>query len=283
MQAYVDRYAEFADTSAARRDPTIGRFPARTAAFLSDIHANVPAFAAVVAELATDPPDVVVLNGDITWGTFPSGTVDLIERLRGMVRDVVLIRGNGDRAVLELHDGTRSAESPRDGWMVAHHTARDIEVLRGVVFQVDVDIAGFGVVRACHGSPRADVEIVTPATPLGRLAAATADVDADVLLTGHTHLQFHRHLDGMRVRHSVNPGSVGIPYGGSAPGAYWLRIDPTRADPLDFRCTGYDVEAYLAEMLATDDPGAERVAGLLRAPLTHDELIAYSEALTFSD
>ena len=81
------------------------------------------------------------------------------------------------------------------------------------VFQVDIDVAGLGVIRACHGSPRADVEIITPGTPIQRLAAATTGIDADVLLTGHSHLQFHRRVVGLRIGHSVNPGSVGIPYG----------------------------------------------------------------------
>jgi len=279
----MDPFAAYADSPAAKKEPHVDRFSVKTAAFLSDIHANDAALAAIADELMEEPPDVLVLTGDITWGTFPTETVDLITSLRDFIANVVLIRGNGDRALLDLQRGAREPESPRDSWMVARHSARDVAELKRVVFQVDVDVAGLGVIRACHGSPRADIEIITPGTPLERLAAATDGIDADVLLTGHTHLQFHRPVDGLRIRHSVNPGSVGIPYGVTAPGAYWLRVDGSRSDPFDFRRTSYDVEAYLARMLATDDPRAEAVANYLREPPTRDEMIEHGESLMFSD
>jgi putative phosphoesterase len=279
----MDPFAAYAGTAAARKEERVDRFSVRTVAFLSDIHANDAALAAVVSEIAADPPDLVVLNGDITWGTFPTETVDLIESLRDLVVDVVLIRGNGDRALLDLRRGNREPESPRDPWMVARHSERDVVELSHVVFQVDIDVAGLGVIRACHGSPRADVEIITPGTPLERLAAAIAGIDADVLLTGHSHLQFHRRVDGLRIRHSVNPGSVGIPYGVAVPGAYWLSVDGSQADPFEFRHTEYDLDAYLARMLATDDPRANAVADYLREPPTRDYMVSHGESLMFSD
>ena len=277
-------YAEVAHTTAARREPTVPTATGATAAFLSDIHANVPAFEAVLEVLAAEPVDVVVLNGDITWGTYPSETVELIRALRERVRHVVLIRGNGDRAVLELTDGTRAAETPRDSWMVARHRRADVELLRDVVFQVDVAVAGLGTIRCCHGSPRADLECVTPGTAIGRLAEATAGVDADVLLTGHTHIQFRREVEGLpRIRRSVNPGSVGIPYGVDSPGARWLRVDPSRPEPFDFRTTAYDIDAYIDGIRATDDPGRERVAGLLRQPPSLAEIVDDAERRVFAD
>lgn len=279
----MDSFAAYADSPAAQKEAHVDRISVETAAFLSDIHANDAALAAITNELRAEPPDVVVLTGDITWGTFPTETVDLIASLRDVIDHVVLIRGNGDRALLDLERGAREPESPRDSWMVARHSNRDVAELSRVVFQVDIDVAGLGVIRACHGSPRADIEIITPGTPIERLAAATDGIDAEVLLTGHSHLQFHRRVAGLRIQHSVNPGSVGIPYGVTAPGAYWLRIDGSRPDPFDFRRTSYDVETYLARMLATDDPRADAVANYLREPPTRDEMIEHGESLVFSD
>lgn len=168
--------------------------------------------------------------------------------------------------------------------MLAAHRPSDVELLSTVVFQADIEIAGLGVVRACHGSPRADIETITPGTPVARLAEATVGVDADVLLTGHTHLQFDRAVAGLpRIKRSVNPGSAGIPYGGALPGAYWLRVDPAAARPFDLRVSGYDLDAYLAAMLATDDPVRETIAELLRHPPTAEEIIADSEQQIFAD
>jgi putative phosphoesterase len=276
----VINFDAVAATSAAAREPAVARLTARSAAFLSDIHANDAAFGAVLAELRADPPDVVVLNGDITWGTFPVETVALIDKLRAMVGQVVLIRGNGDRAVLELLDGHRAPDGPRDRWMPQRHGPREIATLRQVVFQVDVDVAGFGVIRACHGSPRADIELITPQTPLDRLAAATDGVEADVLLTGHTHLQFDRPVDGLRIKRSVNPGSVGLPYGEPAAAACWLRVD---GDGLHFRRSEYDVESWIDRMRATDDPRADVIAELLREPPSVHEITAHAESVAFSD
>lgn len=269
--------------TAGSTDP-VPRVEVGSAAFLSDIHANTPAFAAVLAELAAEPVDALVLNGDITWGTFPVATVDLIRTAQQRFAHVVLIRGNGDRALLELAGGSRAAARPRETWMLAAHRPSDVDLLGTVVFQADIAIADLGVIRACHGSPRADIETVTPGTPLERLAEATTALDASVLLTGHTHLQFRRQLVGLpSVRQSMNPGSVGIPYGGAKPGAYWLRVDPSREEPYDFRVTTYDVDRYIDEMLATDDPGREAIAGYLRRPPTMDEIVADAEQRIFAD
>src|SRR5258707_9144516 len=131
-------FSAVAGTPPTHKEPHVERFEARSAAFLSDIHGNTAAFGAVVDELRADPPDVVVLNGDITWGTFPSETVVLIDRLRGFVGRVVTIRGNGDRAVLQLVDGTRDLEIPRDSWMPGAHSPTDVDELRRAVFQVDI-------------------------------------------------------------------------------------------------------------------------------------------------
>ena len=278
------------DTATHGQRPTAGadapvpRISVGSAAFVSDIHANTSAFEAVLAELAAAPVDALVLNGDITWGSFPGRTVDLIRAAQREFAYVVLIRGNGDRALLELADGVRSAQRPREAWMLAAHRATDVDLLRTVVFQIDIELPGLGVVRACHGSPRADIETITSGTSIERLAEATAGVAADVLLTGHTHLQFDRPVDGLEsIRRSVNPGSAGIPYGVEKPGAYWVRVDQERAHPFDFRVTGYDLNGYIEAMLNTDDPVRETIAELLRRPPTAEEIIVDSEQRVFAN
>ncbi|HEY1485703.1 MAG TPA: metallophosphoesterase family protein [Micromonosporaceae bacterium] len=273
--------AQHGDRPTAGSDQPVRRISVGSAAFVSDIHANTYAFEAVLAELASEPVDALILNGDITWGSFPAQTVDLIRAAQDRFEHTVLIRGNGDRALLELADGAREPRRPREVWMLAAHRRSDVELLHTVMFQVEVEIAGLGVIRACHGSPRADIETITQRTAIERLAEATAGVDADVLLTGHTHLQFDRPVTELpRIWRSVNPGSAGIPYGGAVPGAYWLRVDGNR---FEFRVTGYDLDTYIESMLSTDDPVAEAIAEVLRRPPTADEIIEDSEQRIFAD
>src|SRR6202007_589397 len=69
----------------------------------------------------------------------------------------------------------------------------------------------------CHATPRNDVDIFTEHTPEERIAFLFAGVDADVVVCGHTHMQFERTIAGKRV---INSGSVGMPFE-EKPGAYW--------------------------------------------------------------
>jgi predicted phosphodiesterase len=248
--------------------------PVDRVAVLSDVHANVPALAAVLAEVEQVGPDLVVFCGDLTWGPEPSRTVELV---RALGERAICVRGNGDRAVLELSRGGRTAEQPRDTWMPGQHSPAALEFLAAVPFSVVVDVRGLGAVRFCHGSPRSDTEVVTPGTPETRFDELASGVEERVLVTGHTHLQFDRLVAGRR---SVNPGSVGLPYHEGQPGtAYWAVLGPD----VHLRQTRYDVADAVARARAVDDPSADRVARLLTAPPSPAELIADAEARVFAD
>jgi predicted phosphodiesterase len=144
--------------------------------------------------------------------------------------------------------------------------------LRELPATVVLDVDGLGRVLFCHGSPRTDMEILTRATPEERLRAALAGVDADVVVCGHTHMQFRRELDGYTV---VNAGSVGMPYEGRL-GAYWALLGPG----IEHRRTEYDVEAAVADAREVGYPGADdEYAETLLQPATAEEASAYFEQL----
>jgi predicted phosphodiesterase len=111
-------------------------------AILSDVHGNAVALEAVLAELAADPPELVVLAGDLTWGPLPHETAQLLQELPA---PALLVRGNAERALFE-----RRAEKPRERWLLDAHTEDDIAFLRRAVEGVTVDVAGLGPVRFCH-------------------------------------------------------------------------------------------------------------------------------------
>ena len=246
----------------------------RRVAVLSDVHGNVPALRAVLAEVAEEEPDLIVFTGDLTWGPEPESTVEIVMALGDRA---VFVRGNADRAVVELARGVRAPDGERDEWMPAQHSPGSVEFLAGFPLSVAVDVVGLGPVRFCHGSPRGDTELVTPGTPAERFEELAASIDETVLVTGHTHLQFDRRVAGRR---SVNPGSVGLPYHEGEPGtAYWALLGPDVA----LRSTRYDVEEAIARCRAVGDPRADRIESLLRTPPTPAEIIAHAEGLDFSD
>jgi predicted phosphodiesterase len=95
----------------------------------------------------------------------------------------------------------------------------------------------------CHATPRNDVDIFTERTPEERIAFLFADVDADVVVCGHTHMQFDRTIAGKRV---VNSGSVGSPYGDEA-GAFWtLDLEPRRTEYPGMKPPEMGRDAWLA-------------------------------------
>lgn len=248
--------------------------PLDRVALISDVHANVPALRAVLADIALDDIDLVVCCGDLTWGPEPEPTVQLV---RSLGDRAVFVRGNCDRVVVELAAGLRAAEFPREEWLPGQHSAASVDFLRGFAFSVVLDVRGLGAVRVCHGSPRSDTEVVTTGTPADRFAALMGGVAEPMLVTGHTHLQFDRVVDG-RWR-SVNAGSVGLPNHEGAPGtAYWAVLGPD----VQLRQSSYDVEAALAALSSTGDPSAERVTELLTSPPTPAGVTAHGESVVFS-
>jgi putative phosphoesterase len=226
-------------------------------AALYDIHGNLPALEAVVAELEAD---AVVVGGDVASGPMPLETLEL---LRSLEQPVHYVRGNADR-VLDL-DGipepTRSARL----WGAERLSEDDLRFLNDLPLDVVVD-----GVRFCHGAPGSDVETITRLTPDERLRTLLAGVREPTVVCGHTHVQFDRVVDGTRV---LNAGSVGYPYEAN-PGAYWLLLGE---DP-EFRRTPYDVEGamrrieatgyprlgdYLAELAVEDPSRPERMSALI--------------------
>ncbi|GAA1401905.1 metallophosphoesterase family protein [Catellatospora coxensis] len=252
--------------------PRLG--PVSRVAVLADVHGNVPALLAVLDELTAARVDLIVFLGDLTWGPEPQTTVDLVQELG---RRAVFVRGNADRAVVELARGEREHTRPRDPWMVRQHTEEAVDFLATFPLDVVIDVAGLGPVRFCHGSPRDDTECVTPETSEERFAELSRGTEEHVIVTGHTHLQFDREVAGRR---SVNPGSVGLPYHLGAPGtAYWTLLGPE----VQLRQTWYDVQEAVDRCRTTGDPSGDTTVRYLLTPPTPAEIIADAESRVFAD
>jgi predicted phosphodiesterase len=183
----------------------------------------------------------LVFGGDLAAGPLPAETLDRI-----MALDALVLRGNADRMLLEGPSGGLV-----DEWMVGQLADRHREYIAALPEQIDLDVKGVGPVLFCHGSPRSDEEMMLATTPDEWMREMLADVEADVVVCGHTHMQFDRHVDRWRV---VNAGSVGLAYG--APGAHWLALGPG----VEHRRTPYDANAFADRVKTLEWPIAERFA-----------------------
>jgi putative phosphoesterase len=207
-------------------------------AALYDVHGNLPALEAVLAE-AGDAQ--LVFCGDLAAGPLPAETLDRIMEL-----DALVLRGNADRELLSGPSGGLI-----DEWVVGQLDDRHREYIAALPEQIELDVEGVGHVLFCHGSPRSDEEMILKTTPDEWLREMLAGVEADVVVCGHTHMQFDRRVDRWRV---VNAGSVGLAYG--APGAHWLLVGPD----VEHRRTPYDADAFADRVKMFDWPIAERFA-----------------------
>ena len=194
-------------------------------AALYDVHGNLPALEAVLADVPDDA--VIVIGGDVTAGPLPAET---LERLRALGERVRWIRGNADRELTPSEPGL----APPDviGWVREQHSDEQIAFLHSLPERLELDVDGVGRVLFCHATPQNDTDIFLEGTPEQRVAPSFVGVEADLVVCGHTHMQFSREIAGVRV---VNAGSVGMPYD-DEPGAYWLALGPD----VEHRRTAYD-------------------------------------------
>ncbi|MDH2445022.1 metallophosphoesterase family protein [Amnibacterium sp. CER49] len=217
-------------------------------AVLADVHGVLPALDAVLAEPDVQGADRIVVCGDSASGPQPR---EVLDRLAGLGDRAVLVRGNADRELVDLVDGRPvDVPDPIVPWAAGVLEPRHVALLRSLPHPVVLEVAGFGPVLLCHGSPRADDEVLLVDTRPARWAEAFADVPEAVrtVVGGHTHMPFVRLVDGRLV---VVPGSVGMPYGRA--GAHWALLEDGR---VTLRRTEYDVAAAIDGVVASGYPDA---------------------------
>jgi len=242
-------------------------------AALYDIHGNLPALEAVLAEVRNDRVDLIVIGGDVLPGPMPRECLDLALNLGVPTRFII---GNGDRETIAARRGTMSAKIPamfQDAmrWNGAQLTPDDQRAIDGWPLTTRVRIDGIGEVLFCHATPRNDTEIFLKTTAEKKLLPIVEPLGVQLVVCGHTHMQFDRMVGETRI---VNAGSVGMPF--EAPGAYWLMLGPD----LELRRTAYDFESAAARVRATAYPQAEHHAatGILQPPAEDDMLEAFAHA-----
>lgn len=242
-------------------------------AAIYDIHGNLPALDAVLTEIRSAGIEEIVVGGDVIPGPMPREALD---RLLALDLDVRFITGNGERVVLGEMNGIESEEVPppfREGirWTAHQLDARHKAAIASWPAQLELEIDSLGSVLFVHATPRNDTEIFTRNTSVARLLPVFSGVAANIVVCGHTHMQFDRMVGRVRV---VNAGSVGMPFGN--PGAYWLEL----GSEVRMRRTQYDLAAAAEQIRGTTYPQANDFAlhNVLQPPAEQQILDAYANA-----
>jgi predicted phosphodiesterase len=220
-------------------------------AVLNDVHGNLPALEAVLAEVPGDA--AIVFGGDIVAGPSPRETLERVQALGDRAR---CLRGNADH-----EDGAQDGLAlRRRRWVFEQLDEAQRRFLVELPPTLRLEIDGLGPTLFCHGSPRDENEIITAVTSEKRLRRILAGTRERTVVCGHTHHQFDRRVDGIRI---LNAGSVGMPYEGTC-GAFWALLGAG----VELRATEYDVEAAVEAMRTGGypEPEEEAAAYLLDPP-----------------
>jgi len=215
---------------------------------IADIHGNLLALDAVLAELEREDVDQIVCLGDVAVGPQPAETLARVKELGCPV-----VMGNWDAAFI------RGMPKPRDevgellveigNWWAGFLSSEDREFMES--FQPTVDLMlGSTPALAFHGSPKSYDDWIFSTTPDEEMRPMLIDTEVPVLLGGHTHVQMIRRYGASVI---VNPGSVGLPFR-----QWWPR--PVRISPwaeygivggesahlsIELHRTPFDVDAFL--------------------------------------
>ena len=233
-------------------------------ALISDIHANLPALEAVLDHIAGQPKvDATYHLGDLVgYATWPNETVALL-RSRGIEG----IAGNYDSTVAAdyKHCGCKY-EDPRQeelshvsfGWTKEHTSPETKRALASLPFRLDVKPSGGHAAGPTlilvHGTPTLNTVYWTEDRPDSfcvQMASLAGAKTADVIAFGHTHLPWHRQVEGI---HFVNTGTVGRPKDGDWRAGYtMLEIGDSKVT-VDYLRVEYDVERAMRGIRESELP-----------------------------
>jgi predicted phosphodiesterase len=233
-------------------------------ALISDIHANLPALRAVLADIdARSDVDAIYHLGDLTgYAPWPNEVVGLLRE-----RAIPGISGNYDSTVATdyKHCGCR-AETPRDEelshlsfeWTRSHVTPETKEYLGSLPFRVDIRPLGGHVsgptITLVHGNQTLNTVYVTEDRSDSFLEKMASDIGAragDVVCFGHTHKPWQRTLGGVQF---INTGSVGRPKDGDWRACYVLLTTAQSGASAEFVRVPYDVDRAANAIRDSDLP-----------------------------
>lgn len=217
-------------------------------AVLADLHGNLPALEAVLADLAPLAVDQVIVAGDvINWGPFSPQVVE-----RVVAGGWPVVRGNNEYYLLDYQTPRAPAAwSDHERWPLLPWLQRQ---LAGSAHQhiaawpdsLSLRYPGTPPIRVVHGTPRSHSEPLYPIafSSDAEVTEMLAGVPEPVVIAGHTHIPLDRTVGPWRI---FNPGSVGVPLHGERCASYLILESQAGTWQPTFRSVPLDPAPVLAE------------------------------------
>ncbi|TDE18051.1 metallophosphoesterase family protein [Dyadobacter psychrotolerans] len=222
-------------------------------ALLSDIHANLPALEAVLADIEKQKPDTIYCLGDfIGYNVWPNQVIELIRKNR-----IASIAGNHDLKLAKLltkQDNCSTKESSDYAYQLVGNKERNylLTLPRHLRIEFQLENTSQNMLLV-HGSPRSINEYLLEDLPEQYMIDMLQEFNANMLCFGHSHKSYHRILNSGKEAnkrlHLINTGSVGKPKDGDPRAGYVIitinplsNISEKDGIQVEFIRVEYDVE-----------------------------------------
>lgn len=190
--------------------------------FISDIHGNLPALEAAVADAKKKGASRIICAGDITgYGPFPDKVCNFIQK-----KHIPAIIGNYDQKVVKMakHGKVSTANMKKKKqaillWTLRNISKRNRKYLSNLPHYLDLKLPGGKNILVVHGSPVSMDDTIYPSITKRGLEKKLREIRPDILICGHTHIPFVRRIGSILV---VNCGSAGHPVDGDPRPSYAL-------------------------------------------------------------
>ncbi|WP_129409751.1 metallophosphoesterase family protein [Marinitoga lauensis] len=225
-------------------------------AFISDIHSNIEALNAVLKDIEKRGIEKIYCLGDLVgYGPNPNEVVDTIRE-----KQIESVMGNYDDAIGYEKESCGCAYNPgREtevgdesiNWTIKNTSKENKEFLKSLPMKKEVEIEGVKILLV-HGSPLNHLlEYVKPNITSERLKELTDNLDADIIVNGHTHLMMAKHINGKTV---LNPGSVGRTKDGEPLATYLILDIDNEVYEYEFVKVKYDVKTTVEKIIKVGLP-----------------------------
>ena len=236
-------------------------------AVISDIHANLIALQEVLKDIENEKCEHIICLGDlILAGPQPISIMDFIGQ-----QNWTIIQGNTDKLIAEY--SPEILEMLKEKYPVMANaivddmnyvTEENQKYLQDLPAQLEADIEGVKVLFV-HGSPRANNEDILPNRPLEEIEEIVEDVEADLILCGHTHIPCGYQTTNKQT--VVNVGSVGRPMTPTPLACYAVIDFENGGFNIRHKFVDYDREKAAEQVRARSFEGADKLAELLINPV----------------
>jgi putative phosphoesterase len=210
---------------------------------ISDIHGNYPALAAVSDAVEHLSCEHIFNCGDsLVYAPFPNETLDWLRNRRAFS-----IRGNTDDRVIKLIKGKSFKKPSKPEKRIMYTSTAAVLSPENSGFLLEMKKKKLLRLRHTfiglfHGSPADHEEFLSDDTPEKRLKELAGETTCEVVITGHSHVPYHRQVNGV---HFINPGSVGRMFDGRPEASYAvLELTKGKIAVSHHRCA-YDVEVVV--------------------------------------